>query len=295
MQGLYQLLLGQGFNSFFAGLIAILVFCVPVLLFISVFVLFAVWLERKISAHMQDRLGPMEVTTGIPILRSIGHGWAQTIADGLKLLMKEDIVPKAVDKKLFVIAPIIVFMGTFAAFAALPFYAGFVASDLNIGLFYIIAITSLITVGIIIAGWSSNNKWSLLGAMRSAAQIVSYEIPFALSLLGVVIHVGSLNMTEIVQAQSGGFWNWFIIPIQNPFLPLTFIIAFIAGLAESNRAPFDIPEAESELIAGFHTEYSGMKFAFFFLAEYAEMFLISGLLVILFFCHQYIPPKMPSL
>ncbi len=245
-----------------------------VLGFISVFAMAAVYAERKVSAHMQDRLGPMVVGGW--------HGWAQTVADALKLMIKEDIVPRLADKKLFVLAPLVVFASSVAAFSLLPFGRELVASDLDIGLLLILAISSIVTIGIIMGGWASNNKWSLLGAMRSAAQIVSYEIPVGLSVLTVVMLVGSLNLQDIIVAQDGGFWNWFGFPLRNPFTFIAMIMAFVGSLAEVNRTPFDIPEAESEIVAGYHTEYSGMKFAFFFLAEYADMFLVSALVTILF-------------
>ena len=231
----------------------------------SVLALVGVYMERKVSAHMQDRLGPMYVGGW--------HGWLQTLADGVKLLIKEDIVPRAADKKLHLLAPFIVFAATLAAFAVLPFGRNLIISDMNIGAFYIIAISSFVVVGIILAGWASNNKWSLLGGMRSAAQIVSFEIPASLSILVVIMAVGSMNLGEIVNYQLGGIHKWLIWE-SFPFNLVAFLIYFVASLAEVNRAPFDMPEAESEIVAGFHTEYSGMKFALFFLAEYANMFLV---------------------
>jgi NADH-quinone oxidoreductase subunit H len=243
------------------------------LLFVIPFALFAVWWERKISAHMQDRLGPMR-TGG-------WHGWAQTIADILKLIQKEDIIPSAADRRLFILAPYLVFAGSYAAYAAIPFSAAYIGSEINIGLFYVISISSLVVVGLLMAGWASNNKWSLYGALRSAAQIVSYEIPVALSLLAVVMVVGTFDLQAINQAQGGYFWNWFIFQ-KFPLLFLAGLIYFVASLAEVNRTPFDIPEAESELVGGYHTEYGGMRFALLFLSEYANMFAVSAIAATMF-------------
>jgi NADH-quinone oxidoreductase subunit H len=244
------------------------------LLWVIPFALFAVWWERKISAHMQDRLGPMR-TGG-------WHGWSQTIADILKLIQKEDIIPTAADRRLFILAPYIVFGGSYAAYAAIPFSAAYVGADINVGLFYIVAISSLVVIGLLMAGWASNNKWSLYGALRSAAQIVSYEIPAALAILAVVMVAGTFDMQQLNHLQTGWFWGWFVFQ-HPPFLLAAFLIYFVASLAEVNRTPFDIPEAESELVGGYHTEYGGMRFALLFLSEYANMFAVSAIATTIFF------------
>jgi len=231
-----------------------------------------VYAERKIAGFMQDRLGPMRVGP---------YGLLQTIADAIKLLFKEAIFPRGVDKFLFLLAPCLVVTGAFLPFVVIPFGERLVGADLNVGVFYVVAVASLSTVGLIMAGWASNNKYALFGAMRSAAQIVSYEIPAVMVLLSVVMLVGSLSLQDIVQAQAGGLPNWFVFRYF-PLMPIGFLVFYTAGLAECNRAPFDIPEAESELVAGFHTEYSGFFFAMFFMAEYTEMFIISATASVLF-------------
>jgi len=232
----------------------------------------AVYMERKVSAFMQDRLGPMEVGIfGFKGGKRFWGGIGQTIADAIKLLVKEDIVPNDADKKLMLLAPFVIFIGAFLTWIAIPLSENLVVSDFNIGIFYIIAMSSVGVIGIILAGWSSNNKWSLYGAMRAAAQIISYEIPIGLSLLLVVIVTGSLNLGDIVQWQADH--RWFIV--HSPFTLIAFCIYFISVVAETNRTPFDIPEAESELVAGWMTEYSGFKWAIFFLSEYANMLIVS--------------------
>ena len=227
--------------------------------------------ERKVAARFQNRTGPMRVGP---------WGVLQTLADGVKLIFKEDFIPPQGDKLLFLLAPYIIFACSFAVFAAIPFSEGILVSDFNIGIFYIMAISSVIVMGVIMAGWSSNSKWSLLGSLRSAAQIVSYEIPLGLSILTVVMLVESLSMQEIVASQSSGVFSWLIF--RTPFAFIAFFIFFISSIAEVNRTPFDLPEAESEIVAGFHTEYSGMRFALFFIAEYANMFAVSAIAVTLF-------------
>jgi NADH-quinone oxidoreductase subunit H len=249
-----------------------LVSSVLIFALLALAVLILVWMERKVSAHIQDRLGPMYVGGW--------HGWAQTIADAVKLLLKEDIVPASTDRLLYKMAPFVVFLGAFSAFVVVPFGASSFVTDLNIGVLYIVAVGSLSVIGIIMAGWASNNKYSLYGGMRAAAQIISYEIPSAIAIMTVIIPVGSLSMVDIVNAQKGGIHHWFIF--RTPFTFLAFVIYFVASLAEVNRTPFDIPEAESELVAGYHTEYSGMRFAFFFLAEYANMILVASVATTLF-------------
>lgn len=234
---------------------------------LAVMALFLVWWERKVSAHIQDRLGPMRVGW---------HGSLQTLADGMKLLQKEDITPAKADRPVFFWAPVIVYASCFMAYVTIPWGKGLIPADLNIGILYIIAITTFTVISLLMAGWGSNNKWALLGGMRSAAQIISYEVPLTLSILGVVMLAGSLSMQTIVGGQQG-IWNWYIWR-----QPLGFLIYMIAATAEVNRIPFDLPEAEQELVAGFNVEYSGMKFAMFFLAEFLNMFTVAAIATTLF-------------
>lgn len=252
---------------------------------VSIVALVTVWAERKVSAHMQCRVGPMHVGY---------HGALQTMADGIKLFLKEDIIPTMADKWLFVTAPVLVFTGAFLGMAVIPIGPNWIPSDLNIGLLYILATSSFVAIGVIMAGWSSHNKWSLYGAMRTSAQFLSYEIPVVLHLLPPVLLAGSLNLSAIVQAQSGGLMgigHWYI---WNPFCLIAFAAYYVSSLAETNRLPFDLPESESELVAGFHSEYSGMRFSFFFLAEYAEMFVVSAIAALLFFGGWHGPFGMES-
>jgi NADH-quinone oxidoreductase subunit H len=250
-----------------AGLPALVLFH-----FMALTPLVYVYGERKIAAFMQDRLGPMRVGP---------YGVLQTIADAIKLLFKEAIFPRGVDRKLFVTAPLLVNVGAFLPFVVIPWGARLQPADLNVGVFYVSAISTISTVGLIMAGWASNNKYALFGAMRSAAQIVSYEIPSLLIILIPVMIVGSLSLQDLTLAQNGGLSYWFLFRYF-PIMPVAFVCFFVAALAETNRAPFDIPEAESELVAGFHTEYSGFFFSLFFLAEYTEMFVVSAVMSVLF-------------
>ena len=265
-------------------LVAILLFS-----FVAFFALFAVYAERKVSAFIQDRLGPMEVGK---------YGSLQTLADILKMLQKEFIIPAAADKMLFMAAPVVIFLSVYMGFATLPWGPGLVPASLNIGVFYLFGIVSVESVGILMAGWGSNNKYSLLGALRSVAQVVSYEIPAGIAIISAVMISQSLDLQEIAINQGvlstatakffgfwdvteiGGFFAWNIF--QAPHLIVAYAIYFIASLAECNRAPFDIPEAESELVSGFHTEYTGIRFALIFLGEYSMMFLTGMFGVILF-------------
>ena len=241
---------------------------VAIVLPLMIAVAYTTYAERKVIGYMQVRIGPNRV----------GYfGLLQPLADGLKLLMKEIIVPAKSNKVLFLIAPVLAIAPAFAAWAVVPFDLNMVLADVDAGLLYILAMTSVAVYGVIIAGWASNSKYAFLGSLRSAAQIVSYEIAMGFALVGVLMCANSLNLGKIVMAQSGGILEWYWLPL----FPL-FVVYFISAVAETNRAPFDVAEGESEIVAGFHVEYSGMAFAVFFLAEYANMILVSMLAAIMF-------------
>lgn len=257
--------------------------------FVAVYALGAVYAERKVSAYIQDRLGPMEVGP---------KGLLQTVADIIKLVIKENITPLAADKWLFLAAPVVIFASVFAGFAVIPVGPNVVGAILNVGLLYVIAIVSVDVIGLLMAGWGSNNKYAFLGALRAVSQIISYEIPASIALIAGVMMYGSLNLEVLSMEQGvlasgpvylfgvwdvsqiGGIVSWAVI--RYPHLLLAWLVYFIATLAECNRAPFDLPEAESELVSGFHVEYSGFRFALVFLAEYANMFLVGLIAAVVF-------------
>jgi len=232
------------------------------------FVTYAIYYERKVLGWMQSRIGPNRVGP---------FGLLQSVADIAKLLMKEDTIPRKADRSLFILAPALTYVPAFAVLATFPYTQNWYFADLNVGLLYYAALSSISTIGIVIGGWASNNKYSLLGGMRSAAQMISYEVPLVISVTGCVMLSGSLNLRTIVEHQGNAFWEW-------NFLPqiLGFVIFIIAAVSELNRTPFDLPEAESELVAGYHVEYSGFRFAFFMLAEYVYVYAIAALTTILF-------------
>ncbi len=260
MQEMFSTQPGWGTFGFFFLVTTIL------LLTILGFVAYAILAERKVMGYMQLRHGPNRLGGKFGLL--------QSVADILKLLLKEDIYPEKADKVLFTIAPVIAFVPSFMVIAVIPFTEAIQFSDIGVGLLYYIAISGITTLGVLTAGWASNNKYSLMGGMRAAAQMISYEIPLVMSVVGIILLAGSLNLATIVEAQE----NIAFIFIQ----PVAFIVFFIAATAELNRTPFDLPEAESELIAGYHVEYSGFRFAFFMLAEYVYMFAMSALITVLF-------------
>jgi len=250
---------------------------VGVLAFVVFNALILTWAERKVAGHMQRRIGPKEVGP---------YGLIQPIADALKLLGKEILTPRDVDKPLYYLAPMIIFVPVLVSFVVIPFSASLQVMDINVGILVILAFSSLSVFSILMAGWGSNNKYALIGAIRSIAQNIAYEIPLLLALLPVIMMTNSFSLKTIVEAQSG---LWFVV-----YQPLAFLIYFIASVAETNRTPFDLPEAESELVAGYHTEYSGMRFALFFLAEYTNIFIVSAVAVT-FFLGGYQGPFLPGI
>ncbi len=249
-------------------LIVTLLQILPLVIVVILCVAFLTYFERKIIGYMQGRIGPNRVGP---------KGLLQPFADVIKLLLKEIVIPANSNRYLFLIAPILVLVPALATWAVIPIFPGFAIANIDAGLLYVLALTSLGVYGVILAGWATNSKYALLGAMRSAAQIVAYEIAMGFALVGVLMAGGSLNLGKIIEAQSGGVMNWFWLPL----FPL-FLVYFISGVAETNRAPFDVAEGESEIVAGFHVEYSGAAFAMFFLGEYANIILISALTVVMF-------------
>ncbi|MFN0151959.1 MAG: NADH-quinone oxidoreductase subunit NuoH [bacterium] len=268
----------------FVYLVGMVIFCgVVLMLFVAPFAGITSYVERRIAARMQSRVGPNRVGP---------HGVLQWLADGVKCILKEDLIPDDADKPLFRLAPYLVFIGMFGAFVVLPFGSRLVIADLDVGFFYLLAMSSLVSVGLIMAGWASNNKWSLLGGMRAAAQIVSYEIPAGMAILTVVLFAGSMSVQGVIGAQGWSPHTW--VMFQNPFLFAAYFVFFAAALAEGNRTPFDIPEAESELVAGYNTEYSGMRFALFFLAEWANLYVIGAVSAAAFMGGWQVPPGIPE-
>ncbi len=258
--------------SWLAYVAVALVHCVLLLVLLLLVAATCNWAERKISARIHDRLGPT---------RTGGRfGWLQSPADGIKLLCKEDLMPAGADRMLFKLAPYISFCASFAVFVALPFSDGWVAQRLNVAVFFILAVAGLEVFGVILGGYASGSKWSLFGAMREAAQVVSYEVPLGLCVVIPVMVAGSMDLITISGRQEGWFWNWYLF--HDPFMFVTFWVYLTCAVAETNRAPFDLAEAESELVAGFLTEYSGFRWTIFFMGEYGSMFAVSGLAAILF-------------
>jgi NADH-quinone oxidoreductase subunit H len=284
MQQFLDSLIAQGY---FAGVPRDVVYAGGMLVFALIVVLVFVlnvaggttFIERRVWARIQSRIGPNRVGP---------QGILQWLADGVKLVMKEDIVPTQADARLFKLAPYLVMIGFVTTFVVLPFGSKLVIADMNVGLVFLTAVTSVVVVGILMAGWSSNNKWSLIGGIRSAAQIVSYEIPSGLSLMPIVLLTGTLSLQGIISQQGWAPQDWFIF--HNPFTFVAFFIFFTSALAEGNRTPFDLPEAESELVAGYVTEYSGVRYLIFFMAEWGNLYVIGAVVTTLFLGGWQIPP-----
>ncbi len=284
MQDFLDSLIAQGY---FAGVPRDLVYAGGMLVFALIVVLVFVlnvaggttFIERRVWARIQNRIGPNRVGP---------QGILQWLADGIKLVMKEDIVPAQADAPLFKLAPYLVMIGFLTTFVVLPFGSHLVIADMNVGLVFLTAVTSVVVVGILMAGWASNNKWSLIGGVRSAAQIVSYEIPSGLSLMPIVLLTGTLSLQGVISQQGWAPWNWFVF--NNPFNFVAFFIFFTSALAEGNRTPFDLPEADSELVAGYVTEYSGVRYLIFFMAEWGNLYVIGAVVTTLFLGGWQIPP-----
>jgi NADH-quinone oxidoreductase subunit H len=269
----------MGFDA--TSLVAFIIFLVACLIVVGALATIGglgTYAERKISADLQARQGPNRVGP---------YGILQFLADGVKMILKEDIIPAQADKFTFILAPFLCMIGVFATLAVVPFSSGFILSDLNVGIFYLVGVASLVGVGVFLGGYSSNSKWSMLGGMRGASQIISYEIPATITIISIVLLAGGLSLGTLIGGQGGLPQEWYIF--HNPFAFIGFFVYFISALAETNRAPFDLPEAESELVSGYHTEYSGMRFGLFALAEYIEVFVVCGVAAALFLGGYKVP------
>jgi len=274
--GLSKLL---GFDA--SSLVAFIIFAIFAGIIVAVMATIGglgTYAERKISADLQARIGPNRVGP---------FGLLQFLADGVKMILKEDIITSNADKFTFNLAPVLCLVGVFATLAVVPYSSGFMLADLNVGIFYLVGMASLVGVGVFLGGYASNSKWSMLGGMRGASQIISYEIPATLSIIAIVLLAGGLSMKTLINGQGGAPQDWYLF--HNPFAFMGFFVYFISALAETNRAPFDLPEAESELVSGYHTEYTGMKFGLFALAEYIEVFVVCGVAVALFLGGYKVP------
>ncbi|AUN96536.1 NADH-quinone oxidoreductase subunit NuoH [Bacteriovorax stolpii] len=268
-----------GFDA--SSLVAFIIFAIFALIIVGVMATIGglgTYAERKISADLQARVGPNRVGP---------FGLLQFLADGVKMILKEDIITTNADRFTFNLAPVLCMVGVFATLAVVPYSSGFMLADLNVGIFYLVGMASLVGVGVFLGGYASNSKWSMLGGMRGASQIISYEIPATITIISIVLLAGGLSMKTLINGQGGAPHEWFLL--HNPFAFIGFFVYFISALAETNRAPFDLPEAESELVSGYHTEYSGMKFGLFALAEYIEVFVVCGVAVALFLGGYKVP------
>lgn len=268
-----------GFDA--TSLVAFVIFAIGALIVVGALATIGglgTYAERKISADLQMRQGPNRVGP---------YGILQFLADGVKMILKEDIIPAQADRFTFILAPFLCMIGVFATLAVVPFSSGLMLSDINVGVFYLVGMASLVGVGVFLGGYSSNSKWSMLGGMRGASQIISYEIPATITIVSIVLIAGGLSFKTLINGQGGLPHEWYLL--HNPFAFIGFFVYFIAALAETNRAPFDLPEAESELVSGYHTEYSGMRFGLFALAEYIEVFVVCGVAVALFLGGYKVP------